>query len=739
MVAYFRWIWRLGVSMGLLLAGAGQIAQAQATPGTVYFQNAPAPTVVSDGVGGEMLQVQRQFMLLDAAGRVRPDELQTSQLTLGSEVYEPALTKLGEAWAVMALLETGRTMALARANTDYRNARAALVNAIASLPEGAHVGALTFNDTPALLQNFTADKGKVAEAVKRTQAVLESKNVCLNDALFEAITQLKNFAGLTGRRAVLAVTSSADTCGNRSLTDVLRAAQDNQVQIYIAGLKGYVDESNLKPLAEGSYGLSGIQEAATLSFEFGNFVAALNNQWLFTAKFYTTQGPHQASFSTNGGDGTSFTSAVIVFDAPKDFVPPPTLSFKNNSAVVSDRGLIAFKLAFTNPSRIDHLRLGIVPKGGSEPVVLVSPLALTESLQIDTGPNLIRDQDYTLFIEALTADNQPVVGVVESGFAPLQLGQEFTYKPPIANLALTFDKPPAKTALVTVTLNVSNLPPDPQINLWLGRASDQALISETLRHPTSAVAVIYDLDALQFVDGEYFLKAQVADAQGRVEVETVSEAFLYTALTDSEKWLQTEQARWVLGGALGVGLGGGLLLLLIVFWPRGKAKSKVVELHMPEIQRRVLGLEEPLASPEPPARPAPRASAPISPPKRPTATVSAGEATSLRPAVKPMPIVELIAQAPPTLRFSVTVAKTPFTVGRREGNDAVLPVDNASGVSGKHLTLLYENNAFFVRDENSSNGTTVNGQPIPTGEKYRLENGLVIGLGPNVRLMFRVK
>jgi hypothetical protein len=33
---------------------------------------------------------------------------------------------------------------------------------------------------------------------------------------------------------------------------------------------------------------------------------------------------------------------------------------------------------------------------------------------------------------------------------------------------------------------------------------------------------------------------------------------------------------------------------------------------------------------------------------------------------------------------------SPFTIGRRTGNDAVVPVDSASGVSGAHLTLIFE-------------------------------------------------
>jgi hypothetical protein len=43
-----------------------------------------------------------------------------------------------------------------------------------------------------------------------------------------------------------------------------------------------------------------------------------------------------------------------------------------------------------------------------------------------------------------------------------------------------------------------------------------------------------------------------------------------------------------------------------------------------------------------------------------------------------------------------------------------------------------------VQDNGSSYGTTVNGKTVPKGIPFALENGAVIGLGPKVKIQFRL-
>jgi len=87
--------------------------------------------------------------------------------------------------------------------------------------------------------------------------------------------------------------------------------------------------------------------------------------------------------------------------------------------------------------------------------------------------------------------------------------------------------------------------------------------------------------------------------------------------------------------------------------------------------------------------------------------------------------------------FQAEIRKSPFRIGRASDNEGVLPVGAASGVSGHHCVVRYADGRWTVQDE-SKFGTTVNGQPIPKGEDVDLQDGAILGLGPNLRIEFRI-
>jgi pSer/pThr/pTyr-binding forkhead associated (FHA) protein len=76
------------------------------------------------------------------------------------------------------------------------------------------------------------------------------------------------------------------------------------------------------------------------------------------------------------------------------------------------------------------------------------------------------------------------------------------------------------------------------------------------------------------------------------------------------------------------------------------------------------------------------------------------------------------------------VPLTPRTlkIGRstQRGNDLVLPDGQ---VSSSHGRLAYENGVFVLYDDGSTNGTTVNGVPVPKGTPQPLESGNVVAMG----------
>lgn len=77
----------------------------------------------------------------------------------------------------------------------------------------------------------------------------------------------------------------------------------------------------------------------------------------------------------------------------------------------------------------------------------------------------------------------------------------------------------------------------------------------------------------------------------------------------------------------------------------------------------------------------------------------------------------------------VNLAKERTTIGRRSHNDLV--IDNLA-VSGEHAVVFTTGSDVYLEDLGSTNGTTVNGQPI---KKHLLQSGDVIEIG-KYRLKF---
>lgn len=75
----------------------------------------------------------------------------------------------------------------------------------------------------------------------------------------------------------------------------------------------------------------------------------------------------------------------------------------------------------------------------------------------------------------------------------------------------------------------------------------------------------------------------------------------------------------------------------------------------------------------------------------------------------------------------ITVDVTPFTIGKDSVNmDFVL---NNDSVSRHHATIIYENGDYFIMDNNSTNGTTIEGIRLQPGEKGEIGNGYIVSLG----------
>jgi len=68
---------------------------------------------------------------------------------------------------------------------------------------------------------------------------------------------------------------------------------------------------------------------------------------------------------------------------------------------------------------------------------------------------------------------------------------------------------------------------------------------------------------------------------------------------------------------------------------------------------------------------------------------------------------------------------------------SIVPPDKLSYISRRHLMVSYENGDYFIEDEDSGNGTKLNGADIKGKGKYKLSDGDKIELSEVVTLTFR--
>jgi serine/threonine-protein kinase len=87
--------------------------------------------------------------------------------------------------------------------------------------------------------------------------------------------------------------------------------------------------------------------------------------------------------------------------------------------------------------------------------------------------------------------------------------------------------------------------------------------------------------------------------------------------------------------------------------------------------------------------------------------------------------IALVLVAPDGREYPVYQGR--ITIGRDIGNDIVIPINQ---VSRHHAQIQYEQAECTVTDMGSTNGTCINGAPIPPGVPQPLRPGDALGIGP---------
>ena len=723
----------LRTALYLLFLLVPVIVYAQSTGQTVvHIHETPDPQSVTTASGAVGLSLKTTFSLLDQDNQVlMAFEIENASIELEDDSYTAVVQELDDPWTVVLLIDASTTMGGYTTSSAFKASKNAITSAMSALPDSTNIAILTFADSVTTRLEFTQSKEAIAPAIRGVMAT-SFGNSCLNNALFEAVNML---GGAPGRRAVIAFTASADNCATRSVQEVADLAQKNRVQIYPVGLQGYTaTEEALDRIANSTGGLAELRDESTLGFGLSNLMAVLHNQWTARATIYPSAGLQSAILKINLKDETILTSPEIQFTSSQDYIPPAEIHLAGNVQSVEEG--ILFNLDIVQQEKIRQLNVSIISKDTGQSVMAQSLVSFSN---INTVPavNLSPGLEYTLTISAI--DSQGNLLSEDSA--------EFKYNPPQAMLAVTEVTPPtADQENFEVILVSQNVTGAVKFNAWLtnaeaGQPLDGTEITVPLGEP-----ILIPADGVR--SGEYYAVVQSLDSADTILAKSPPYKFSYKRANIIVRFSQ-----WVSGSPFAViSLTGlsclTLLAILALVWffiPKRASRKDTVELVMPQnVRRPTPGVGPPPSKPAAkPARkpttdrPKPSSDKSKSRPRAKAHAPVKADIPSAQEAVQ-KPSADIQILQPEAVNFSAKMEHTPFSIGRREGTDATLPLDSSSGVSGNHLIITFLDGNYYVKDEKSTYGTSNNNKSLEKGKLYPLQDGDVLGLGPEVKIVFRI-
>ncbi len=745
----------LVTTWSLLSPSPAPAAAAQPTPGPLrlLIHRVEGPQeVTTEIVPGLRLRV-RFSVFDDAKGQPVAtkqngggDSGQPVQMVVDDVTYSSTGQPLSDAATVVMLIDNSATFAPFSQSKNYELIREKAAEALKSF--GAkYVSVFAFNNTETRLTPYTLSVEETATALKKLRPVSNSR-ACLLQATQNVINDLAAWDG-TSRKVLVIVTGSSDTCGGVELNALAESAKAKGIEIYAVGIKGYAaSDTELNAIVAPTGGVveSKTVEIGQLNVSFDRVVGVMKNQWQADFVIYPLQGEKTPElivpFSQLDVARALLPNPIQV---DRDYPPPPRVTIPVQPEVTARQAKI--DLQFENATLIAALQVDIVDKG-TQRVAFTQTITDTVSDQVliqwpdgalETG------RAYELHVTALSADGVPFPngqGLIEFNFDPAP--------PTIESQVLrgpTLDDP---TIGMTVTVrNVFDLG-GVQLILRNDKIQPPQVITATLAQPAGPFVLAVPYDTLP--TGEYAVVVIAVDSQGEPLAASVPQPLTITAPSAVARlifWLQKNPAVTAGVGVLGCLAVVGLLVLGGVgLMARRRSQIKTVDMALPERAQVHAPMTESIvvnkpapAKRQPPRKAAPTAREQTSRPAQPPASSESAQHTMIasRAGKSKRPVLELTILEPSTLTFRAEVGKTPFTLGRKAGCDAVLPVEATSGVSGNHLSLVYVQEQWMVVDEGSTYGSLLDGVVVAKGQPTPLKDGAVIGLGPRVKVKVRYK
>ena len=654
------------------------------------------------------------FSVLDPVnGSVRKTDVDRTELKIGRDTYTNEAQRVKDERSIVLLVDASATLG---ANPkDFAALRDGLRDALGQGPDTAFYQLMTFSDDINTVEGFTTDREKITKAIPKLGAKTGG-NSCLNEGINTAVRTLSN---ANGRRSVIVLTASSDTCGRPSVDSILTEAANNKVQINAVVVKGYAARTeDLNRFAVPTKGVV-VEGGLNDPFASSNLMSAINNQWLSGWTVWVPAGKTTGDMTVRMKDGTAATFP-IEFSSSKLYPKPTSISI---AGIIPTGSGFKVNMNFTNQENLEALELTVTDKKAG---TTVAKPTFGKSDIKDTLPvlaaNLKTGTEYEI-----TAVGKDIRGNLVPAKEPKSASWELVQG---AMSIASIDVPAADPTVITVTLRRTNLDDIDRYKVWLeGDAGGDLLNEKEIRFNGDRPLVV-PIDAA--LAGTFAVKVRaldstnaplVADASFERKI-TINRTTAFDRLLKSIA--QNPIALTGLALAAMVGLFGTLGIINFTR-NRSVARVKGVDMKLPDVVRRSAQSE--------PARVEPMVAEDIS--------------VKLRQEAKPIVVpvmaasaekksATLTAIAPDGVVFRATLNKPRFSLGRAPGNDGVVPVDGTFGMSGKHAMIISAGGDYYVQDDTSTNGTSLNGKPIPKGKPFKLADGDTIGLGPRVRLQFKM-
>lgn len=171
---------------------------------------------------------------------------------------------------------------------------AAARRAVTAMPEGTFINVIRFNEV-ITSSGLTEDRGRALAFIDNLQMGDFNGGTCLYDAAMTAMTQLQN-TDRRSRRAVILFTDGrdelrqgqGDRCSQATFDEVINAFRNDawRTPLYTIGLQGgnNIDEGELQSLADATGGIFAVGATQRINELFTQIVRALNSQYLVEAR-----------------------------------------------------------------------------------------------------------------------------------------------------------------------------------------------------------------------------------------------------------------------------------------------------------------------------------------------------------------------------------------------------------------------------------------------------------------------